>query len=233
MPLEETVKSDTKGGYWYLWTLAVFYLALFPFRYIGNGKRGFTLDILLGVFIYMFFCAVKKMFHIPWTDDIFSIGRCVAMWPFFLIGYFSRKYNLVSLLQRNTSLVAIALIVFIAAYIAIEYIGLTQGKYTKIAGISMSAVLVYAFSKREDTTTAIENQLSFIGRNSLEVYIFHYFFLYNLNVNFIQTWALNTHNGLLELVFIASISIIITYLSICVGWIFHQEKWLQRIVYGG
>ena len=97
----------------------------------------------------------------------------------------------------------------------------------------MLIFLIYIFSNRENTSSFIENKLEFIGWNTLEIYIFHYFLLFNLNVIFIQDGAIATHNGLLELLFVAFISIIITYISIGIGWIFHQEKLLQRTIYGG
>lgn len=150
-----------------------------------------------------------------------------------MLGFFSRKYMLIERLRENTILVTFALILFISAFVTIEYFGYTQGRYNKIAGFSMLIFLIYIFSNRENASSFIENKLEFIGRNTLEIYIFHYFLLFNLNVVFIQDWAIATHNGLLELLFVAFISIIITYISIGIGWIFHQEKWLQRIIYGG
>lgn len=97
----------------------------------------------------------------------------------------------------------------------------------------MLVFLLYVFSSRENMKTKLENQLALIGKYSLEVYIFHYFFLVNTNISFIQSWAMTTHNGLIELLLLVVISVIIAYLSMFIGWLFHQEKLLSRIVYGG
>lgn len=232
--LQSFFQSGSKGGYWYLWVLAVFYLVLNLFRYVGTGKKGIICDIGYSIIVYLIFSLILKIFKIPGENDIFSIGRCASMWPYFILGYFTRKYELLKYLRKHSLIASFSAVVFIFIYFGIiRYFGWILGRFYKLASISILIFLLYLFSNREERTTKIEDQLSFVGRYSLEVYIFHYFFLYNINISFVQSWAINTNNGFLELLFIITVSIIITYMSIFVGWLFHQEKWLQRIVYGG
>lgn len=167
------------------------------------------------------------------NDDILCIGNCVAMWPFFMLGYFTRKYKLLKYLERYSIIVTLSIAAFILTYSIIAFYGNTLGRYNKIAGLCMIIFITYLFAKRENYNSYIEDQLAVLGRHSLEIYIFHYFFIYNLNLGFVQSWALDTHNGYLLMLALMIISIVITYMSIVVGWIFHQEKWCQRIIYGG
>lgn len=111
--------------------------------------------------------------------------------------------------------------------------GFSQYSIYCLASATMLVFLLYVFSSRENMKTKLENQLALIGRYSLEVYIFHYFFLVNTNISFIQSWTMTTHNGLIELLLLVVISVTIAYLSMFIGWLFHQEKWLSMIVYGG
>lgn len=233
LTIESFFCESSKGGYWYLWVLAVFYLLLWVYRFVGRGKKGVVLDILLFGIIYISFKLIVRAFNILGEHDILSLNYCVEMYPFFMLGYFVRKYQLLDYLRKYTVVFSIAVVVFIGAFVAIKYYGFNLGRINKLAGLAMLIVLIYLFSAREHSSLFVENQLGHVGRYSLEVYIFHYFFLYNLNVSSVQLWAMSTHNGLIELMFLAVVSVTIVYLSMCVGWIFHQEKWLQRIVYGG
>jgi peptidoglycan/LPS O-acetylase OafA/YrhL len=177
---------------------------------------------------------LKRVFNIPGDHDVFSVGRCLEMWPYFMLGFFTRKYNLLDYIRRYPAIVSVAAITFIITFFGvIEYCGYNLGRFYKLASATMLVFLLYVFSSREDMKTKLENQLALIGRYSLEVYIFHYFFLVNTNISFIQSWAMTTHNGLIELLLLVVISVTIAYLSMFAGWLFHQEKWLSRIVYGG
>lgn len=174
-----------------------------------------------------------RVYGIPGDHDIFSIGRCFEMWPYFILGIFTKKYNLLTYLHKYPVIASVAAISFILTFfVAIEYYGCNLGRFYKLAGISMLIYLIDIFSSRENQDTKLESQLAFIGRNSLEVYIFHYFFLVNTNLSFLQSWALSTHNGLIELLLFIAVSVAITYLSMFIGWLFHQEKLLSSLVYG-
>lgn len=231
--IAEFLKDGGKGGYWYLWVLALFYLVLSLFRCGRTGRKGVVLDLGLFVIADITMKMLAKVCIVPGESDILSLQRSMAMWPFFMAGYFARKYDLLRLLRKYSFIATLALVAFMACFSVIERYNLHFGHYNRMAGMAIIVVLVYLFSSREHSASKVENHLAFIGRHSLEVYIFHYFFLYNIHVSFIQSWALETHNGLIELLFLVAMSLAVTYLSILVGWFFHQEKWLQRIVYGG
>lgn len=231
--LNEFFQSGSKGGYWYLWVLAVFYLLLSLFKYC-SCRREIIKEILLASIIYIVFKMLIRVFNIPGDHDVFSVGRCLEMWPYFMLGFFTRKYNLLDYIRRYHAIASVAAITFIITFFGvIEYCGYNLGRFYKLAGVTMLVFLLYVFSSREDMKTNLENQLALIGRYSLEVYIFHYFFLVNTNISFIQSWAMTTHNGVIELLLLVVISVTIAYLSMFIGWLFHQEKWLSRIIYGG
>lgn len=231
--LNEFFQSGSKGGYWYLWVLAVFYLLLSLFKYCC-GRKEIIREILLASIIYIVFKMLIRVFNIPGNHDIFSVGRCLEMWPYFMLGFFTRKYNLLTYIHRYPAIASVAAVTFIITFFGvIEYCGYNLGRFYKLASATMLVFLLYVFSSREDMKTKLENQLALIGRYSLEVYIFHYFFLVNTNISFIQSWAMTTHNGLIELLLLVVISVTIAYLSMFIGWLFHQEKWLSRIIYGG
>lgn len=74
--------------------------------------------------------------------------------------------------------------------------------------------------------------LAYIGRHSLDVYIFHYFFLQVLNMFSFGSWVAETGNYLIEGLVIIPLTVVITYLSIGVGWLLRQSGVLRLVVFG-
>ena len=140
-----------------------------------SGRREIIREILLASIIYIVFKMLIRVFNIPGNHDIFSVGRCLEMWPYFMLGFFTRKYNLLTYIHRYPAIASIAAITFIITFFgAIEYCGYNLGRFYKLASATMLVFLLYVFSSRENMKTKLENQLALIGRYSLEVYIFHY-----------------------------------------------------------
>ena len=51
-----------------------------------------------------------------------------------------------------------------------------------------------------------------------------------------RSYALLGHplsNAAMVLLLLIAVSVAITYLSMFIGWLFYQEKWLSRLIYGG
>lgn len=217
-------RDGSKCGYWYLWVLAIFYLILSAFRFVGGGKRGLIADMLLFFVVYVIFLAVLRGFNIVGYDDILSINLCADMFPFFMFGYLARKYRLFDFVRRYPTIAGASVVAYIIAFVAIEFGGCKSMIVYNLSGLAMVIVLVYAFSARERSSSTIERQLGLVGRYSLEIYVLHYFFIQNLHVEFIQSWALATHNGLLELLFLIVVSVTITCLCMAVGWLLRQLR---------
>lgn len=215
-------RDGSKCGYWYLWVLAIFYLALSAFRFVGKGRRGLVADVVLFIAIYAVFFGILRGFRVVGYNDIFSINLCVDMLPFFIFGYFARKYGFFDVVRRFPVIAGVSAIVYMVAFVAIEFYGCKSMIVYNLSGLAMVIVLVYAFSARERSSSAIERQLGLAGRYSLEIYVLHYFFIQNLHVEFIQSWASATHNGLLELLFLIVVSVVIACLCIGIGWLARQ-----------
>lgn len=83
--------DPAKNGYWYLISLAVFYCFM-PLFSLNKGDKKW-LDIFIAFFIYVvYFVGWKKAGLI---GDIFCLLNCTDFFPFFIFGFFSRKYKLI------------------------------------------------------------------------------------------------------------------------------------------
>lgn len=232
LSLQDFVYSSSKGGYWYLLVLALFYVFLLPFRLANKIIKEVVFDISYAVFIYLCLISIVKIFRISWDYDILSIHRCIEMWPFFILGYFTRKYNLLDYIMRYSIIYSLSLIAVIVGFYLLVVNKIDSWQINEMLGIPIIVILIYVFSKYEKSQTLIANQLSYIGRCSLEVYIFHYFIIKSINLSPLLLWSEKTNNGLIAYSIITIVSLLVVYISIGIGWIFHQEKWMQKLIYG-
>ena len=97
---------------------------------------------------------------------------------------------------------------------------------------AMDLVLFYFFMKRDKANTFIENQLAFIGKNSIDVYIFHYFFVANLHLKLFGDFFVQNRNFFIEGILVFILTLIIAYLSILIGSILRKSEWINTIVFG-
>lgn len=82
------------------------------------------------------------------------------------------------------------------------------------------------------TRSKIENLLAWIGKGTLDIYIFHYFILQIINIPILGNWFIETSNYFLEVIFLCILSIIISCACICIGRTIRLSPLLTQIVYG-
>lgn len=91
------VTDDMKLGYWYLFVLAFFYLLLTPFRLKLKCDK-LVIKVLidaglaLGVWIVLFL--LSRYVLSKNITNILSLNSCYNLWPFFILGYLFRKWDL-------------------------------------------------------------------------------------------------------------------------------------------
>lgn len=194
------------NGYWYLLTLTQFYLLLVPFRYC-KGLFEVPLALLIWFVAY---------FAIRIQNPIFSalnIGGIFTYWPYFIIGYFSRKYSVLGYVTGRPWLTSI---------FALAYLALLVTLFSRINQLSMVleyalafvaiTALVALFSHFGDSHTFLDRQLLFIGNSTLDIYIYHYFFIRFINLEFLKAQSLPA-----EMAVTTTLAIIIAYCSIFTG----------------
>lgn len=141
--------GESKNGYWYFLSLTMFYLTLSVFN-ICIQKQIF-IEIGIAIMFYI-------VFYIGWRKGgiigkILSLEHAVCFYPFYVLGYLSRKYNLVNLLLRNNQAFAIALISYIIL-INLDKNCIPHSFYsiaTRYAMPTMAIIMcLFVFAKREN-----------------------------------------------------------------------------------
>ena len=152
------------------------------------------------------------------TSDWFSISLMSNLWLYFYTGFLVRRYNGVDWLKKRTALFSIALISYIP--LLILYDKETLIHFAQIVPLTAIIILLYIFIYRNDKYSKIENLLAWIGKGTLDIYIFHYFILQIINI------------PILEVIFLCILSIIISCACICIGRTIRLSPLLTQIVYG-
>lgn len=88
------------------------------------------------------------------------------------------------------------------------------------------------FVCRHGATSYGEKILDFVGKRTLDIYVIHYFFISMIHIKDLgNNWEL-TDNSLFMFIVAVGLSVVITALSIGVGYIIHKGKIIEKFVYG-
>jgi len=221
--------SDSKMGYWYLMSLSVFYVTMLLFNV--NKKNNKWLDVIIALFIY-------SLLFIGWkfggyVSNILCLLNCTSFFPFFIAGYFIKKYDLTTYVFKFDWLFIIAAV----GYVILYNIGTNVHAINSVISrfcVPFCAifVIVSLFLKREKNGSVCERALSYIGKNTLYVYVFHYFIVNNLHLEAFDGWLISTNNELLSAIVTFVISIPITYISIFVAQQLNTSDMIRKWVFG-
>lgn len=232
----------TKRGYWYLWILGFFYIALLPlhFKHSSSQAKSAIIEIPYGIAILaLVYLSQKSTPPSDWAG-LFSLEYAYKYWPFFYAGYLFRQYHIADYIFTHNYAFTVALI----SYIPLLSLLLSNpslsgnGLSARLLGWCISFAFIisafYLFHGREQNNSFLENELARIGRNSLDVYIYHYFFIGTsiINLSPLGNWFAQSRNTFLELITALILAILVTYLSIGIGCIVKKSNLLSRVVYG-
>jgi len=74
--------------------------------------------------------------------------------------------------------------------------------------------------------------MSFVGRNTLDVYVLHYFIVSNINLVVVDQWLESSDNFILSALLSFVLAVFITFVTILAGNILHKSIFVEKFVYG-
>ncbi|MBQ9186316.1 MAG: CotH kinase family protein [Prevotella sp.] len=207
------------NGYWYLLTLTIFYMMLIPFRLNKQNRKKWMALLTDTAIAIAIWCLLRMMVKADFTTlNALNLYGAFLYWPYFVIGHLFRKYNLIHMLTGywNITLLTFSayLILVICLYSEIDNLPIFLEYFLALLA---TAALTGLFSRFENSNTWIERQLLLIGNHTLDIYIYHYFFIRFIDITFIKN-----QNIMLELAFIAILTLIIVYASIGIGKVVNE-----------
>lgn len=217
-------------GYWYLVVLTIFNLTLFVYHCLR--RKGILADVSVAVlFYFLFFVVWKKGGSI---GSAFNMEHCACYYPFFILGFLFRKYDRYrGILKNNRIFTLSALLYVVLLYSSFESPVITKISERLIIPLLGIAAIVYVFAKRENCTSKIETSLSFFGKNSLNIYLFHSLILYNIDLRALMRWFVETNNTFFELFVSAVVCILMSLCAVYIGKFIMLSDFVRDYVYGG
>lgn len=225
--------SPFKHGYWYFLFLIYCYLCVSVISCISyRFKREYLnalQDLSWLVFFYASFKILETVTHVTWSRDLFSLQLFSGYWPCFMLGIIARKYNFVTYLAHHNIIFSGVLLMYVP--FAFWY-SLHGGMFKYLAAFCAIISLLYLFYDREGKHSLFDTILSFVGKTSIDVYLFHFFFLNAINLSVLGEWFDFTQNYLLESLLVTTIALLISYISIIISKVIKKSVLLTALVYG-
>lgn len=162
----------------------------------------------------------------PTVVGTLSLNMAYGNWMYFFAGFFVRQHVRALKFMCNDYVEALCL-VGIVVYFAFDL--QVVSRFFPFLPIG---VLICAFRRREHSGGFVNSQLSWIGKNTLYIYVLHYFLLSTVSLKLIYEPIVSTHNYLVELVLILAMSLVLAYVSACVGRILRSNRLLRLVLFG-
>lgn len=217
-------------GYWYLKSLAIY--SLLQILIHKCNKVVFELSIC--IIAYILFGFGWKL--IPSLNYIFSFEYEVCFFPFFVFGYYSKRYNIPTKIMEHNTIFTFSIISYLILFFVKDW---TNNFLFNIVGrfllpICFIIFCLYIFMKREGDSSVLERWFEKIGRKTLDIYLYHMILMSTLSIYMFDTfwsWATSTGNQFFCLLLIIPLAVVVIYLSLGIGYVVRQSDCLRKLIY--
>lgn len=227
------IGSDVKGffyetskyGYWYFVVLTLFYWTLSPFciKFFNSKWK----ELAYFAFIQALFYYGKK--QVEPSNDLLSFIHCFRLYPFFFLGYFSRKYYacIIESLGNSSKEGGISVILFVV--LTVLLIMFKQFPFSNyIMGIS--GILFFLTLCVRNEICGMRNLFKIIGKHTLSIYVLHYFVVWRIHIEDMAYILLDSYNYLLYIIVLILVTFIVIFIVISLKRILAQSKFLSIFI---
>lgn len=189
--IKHGVYDPTKLGYWFTISLVEVYfiyilLAKILFKLHAplhhQGIVYLALAVVISVVYLMFFQSLNLSKTFRQVYNVCGIGQILAMMPFFFLGLYFRinQERLMRILDNYLVLMALLVLFCLSATMQFEpdsMVGSIVYYLSRILGLMSVLSLFVCMKSVFNTATAAGRYLNRIGRNTLPIYLFHFFLI--------------------------------------------------------
>jgi len=163
-------------GCWFLQVLLVVNLIVLAEYYLLNKlKQGVVIELIVHIACFICLHYVSKIQVHP---DI-HLSYLPSSYMAFVIGVYLKRYVKFCDLVKNDRFSLCVIAVFVLLYCASVMLIIPSQSIIVITGLSVSMCLFLfaVFSKRTESRSLVSRVLQLMGKNSLEIYVLHIFFV--------------------------------------------------------
>lgn len=238
--IKDGILSETKYGYWFTFTLFLFYIIYLIIVFLCRRCKEYYTDFIFlfsGCCIYLL--AIPAIFEtLPVNRNIFNIIGMPywGLYFFFVLGTLTRKYYVkIEYYLDHKPFLFICLCIFILFNLLSDIItSLSWNLFyfpTALSGIVIifSFFRIHAFIFRKEAN--LGKILQFIGKRTLDIYFIHYFLL-PINVSKIVMVFHAYPMPIIEYIVSFSITIVIIAFCLLIGAILRLSPEISYWIFG-
>lgn len=173
----------------------------------------------------------------PFLHQLFCLEHCCFFYPFFMMGYYFRKYKLVDVLMSRNWLFTLSVTGFICLLNSnFEFHVLTFLSERIVRPIFAILAITYLFASREGQNSKLEQWLNYIGKRTLDIYIYHGTFILGtfsiFNLKIVKDNEFMQANPISYLFLALLVTLLLVYVTIIIGKLVRKSQILGKIIYG-
>ncbi len=231
-----------KFGYWYLLVLFEFYILLciinILYSKLKNLLSTHLANITLIIMIATGYFATRALGQfIPQNiSAIIDYYQFLDYYPYFTIGFLIRQFDITEYLKKYQN-IAISSLIIVAS---VGYLLWNYGYrpefsvfLVRLSIVLLFLVLFMSFDSEQGQGNILSrcmNNLGFIGRHTLAIYMIQYFFFPYINLSDLYNYLLLTSNSLALVAVTIVCAVAICYLCIAIEKIFDQSWYLRFLI---
>lgn len=219
-------QNSWKWGYWYLFVLFALYMVSYPLALVQDKYMKYVYLVIAPVWLFIY----RHTYPIPQViNDTLDIDFIVRFFPYFFIGSIVKRHKLHSKLFTLPTL-GICLIITVMQ----NFIYDIAGRYLIDYIVTFAEIILIVSICRlggGKITKNIRDWLTFIGRNTLYIYIFHYIALQFMSMPSLHEWFFQNGNICIDLLAVIVPTIIVIAFSLSIKQLMEKSPMIMKIVF--
>ena len=218
------IMLSTHSSYWFIYLLFLYSLIFYCGQIICRGPKGVFGGAVLGLIL---------MAVLQYLFPALLFSRGIQFFPIYVFGVLAScfKFHEKAVLFKEP-LLSIILVLFIVC--SLNYCQLESTTICKLCKFSASfaicyVVLYFIWGRFVDTDNQYMKLLMYVGKNSIVVYLTHFFFL---RLFFTPAFDSTTLTPFWSFIICLFMALIILLVCLMIGWIVEHFIWVNRLFYG-
>ena len=215
-----------KWGYWYLFVLFALYLVSYPFAFIPAKYMRYVYVLMIPIWIFIY----RHTYPIPKIiNDTFEIDFIVKFFPYFFVGSIVKRHRLH---EKIFSLPVLAVCLVIT--LMQGYIYDITGRYLVDYIVTFAEIIAIISTCRlggGKILNTLRNGLTYIGRNTLYIYLFHYIALNIMAMPSLYEWFSENSNLWIDILSVIVPTTLAITFSLLVKRLLEKSPMVMKIVF--
>lgn len=218
------------GGYWFLQVIFVLQLFFLVYGHCIREVKNDVLYISLLVVPYAFLILADncQLIGSSWSEAL-NVPNLVNYYRYFLLGWLCRKYyKLFELLFKNKLIFAIGAFLYLAKW---YFYGVNNMLLSFLGSIGAIVMLQQFFMHYSESQNKGLKLLTYLGQNTMIIYLVHYFFIPDL-VEVVKPLMAGDNMFIVTLTLSLLVAFPIILACLLLGKIFESNKYLSFVFLG-